>query len=174
MARSTYTLKSSSRPCISNITAFPQCPSPCCHGNCSGRCRLAVVHVAPRGELSPLSQNAPVLLQHAGAWGVGRDDLFSVLLVNLQRDSGRSRGHPSERSGLQAISTAMRSTAELCMELGWGRLLLHQHEHSSSGTTGRESHLYRIYVYMSLSIYVGIGECVARGKPTGGMQQDAL
>ena len=59
---------------------------------------------------------SPVQQQHAGAWGVSRDDPFSVLLVNLQRDSSCSRGHLSPRSGLQAMSTAMRSTTELCME----------------------------------------------------------
>lgn len=110
--------------------------------------KAGVVHQALWDGLSSRSQNAPVLQQHAGAWGVSRDDLFPVLLVNLQRDSGRSGGHPSACSGLQAIRAAMRSTNELCMELSWGRLPLHQHNHSSSGTTGRgaSSIPYILYV----------------------------
>lgn len=45
-----------------------------------------------------------------GEWWVGQkeNDPFSVLLVNLQLDSGRGRGHPSARSGLQAMSVATR------------------------------------------------------------------
>lgn len=83
----------------------------------AGRERLAWRMWYRGAVCRPLSPDAPVLLQqYAGAWGVSRDDLFSVLLVNLQRDSGCSRGHLSARSGLQAISTAMKSTTELYMK----------------------------------------------------------
>lgn len=80
--------------------------------------KAGVAHVALRGELSPLSQNALVQKQHAESQGFSRDDLFLVLLLNLQRDSGRSGGHLSAGSGLQAISIMMPFTTELCMKLG--------------------------------------------------------
>lgn len=53
--------------------------------------------------------------------GVSKDDPFSVLLVNLQCDSGCSRGHLSARSSLQAIRTTMSPTTKLCME-AWLRV----------------------------------------------------
>lgn len=47
---------------------------------------------------------------------VSGGDPLSFLPVNLQCDSGCSRGHLSTRSSLRAISATMSSTTKLCME----------------------------------------------------------
>lgn len=131
-------------------------------GYAVGKSRVAV-HVELRANCHPLSQNTPALRQHAGAVAPGglvsRDDLFSVLPVNLP--TWLRRQQRSSISWLQSPGNKHRDEVRRWIMHGArirGRLLLHQYDHSSLGTTGRERHLY--HIYLSLLICAGAGECI--------------